>query len=92
MAKWMKLEPGTMPPVRHGRRFLLMRGMDPDDQIMNTAVRVQFDGKEPYIRYIGYIGPGEFGWRILPEDEYRDCLWQEIEYPEAEGRDKIGIC
>lgn len=82
MAEWKRLNKRNMPPIDNHRRFLLCRGYkDQADQIMDAAVRVQFDEKEPYIRYIGHIGNGEFGWRILPEKEYRDCLWQEIEYP-----------
>ena len=80
MAKWMKLEPGTMPPVRNDKRFLLIRGTDPDDRILCVAARVQYDGKDPYIRYIG----GENGWRILPEEEYGECLWEDVAYPDED--------
>ena len=81
MAQWHKFTKKTMPEV-NGKTFLICRGYkDPDDQIMCTAKRVQYDGNEPYIRYIGHIGYGEFGWKKLPKEEYFDTVWQEIDYP-----------
>lgn len=80
MAQWQKLTKKTMPPVG-GKTFLLCRGYkDKADKIMCTAKRVEYNG-ETYIRYIGHLGYGEFGWKELPETEYRDTLWQEIDYP-----------
>ena len=81
MAEWHKFTKRTMPEV-NGKTFLLCRGYkDPDDQIMCTAKRVQILDEKPYIRYIGHHGQGEFGWRVLPEEEYKDTLWREIDYP-----------
>ena len=81
MTEWHKFTKKTMPEV-NGKTFLICRGYkDPDDQIMCTAKRVQILDEKPYIRYIGHHGQGEFGWRILPEEEYKDTLWQEIDYP-----------
>lgn len=75
---WKILEKKSMPAVDNHRSFLLCRGaFDPDDQLMSTAKRVQYDGKDPYIWYMR----GAEGWAVLPEDQYRDCLWKEIEYP-----------
>lgn len=82
MMEWKRLTKATMPPVSNEKFFLICRGYkNPADKIMCTAKRVQYDGNEPYIRYIGHIGYGEFGWRELPNEEYRDTVWQEIDYP-----------
>lgn len=79
---WKPFSDDSMPPVNNGKYFLICRGYrNPADQIMCTAKRVQYGDHAPYIRYIGYHGQGEFGWRVLSEDEYRDTVWQEIEYP-----------
>ena len=76
--EWKRLAPGSMPPVDRHRRFLLMNGLDPADQIMCVAVRRQYGGKEPYILFIG----GENGWDLLDEEQYPDCMWMEIPYPD----------
>lgn len=79
MAEWKELKNGTMPPVDNLKRFLLLRGKDPGDQLVNIAARVYYEDtkEEPYIRYVHNIK----GWTLLKKKEYKDCLWQEIEYP-----------
>ena len=83
MAEWHKFTKDTMPPVNNGEWFLICRGYrEPGGGVMSTAKRVQYDGDEPYIRYIGWVGgDSKFDWVILEPEEYRKCLWQEIEYP-----------
>jgi hypothetical protein len=70
-----------MPEV-NGKTFLICRGFkNQEDQLVNTARRVQYGDREPYIRYCGHIGGSEFGWRVLEEAEYENTVWQEINLP-----------
>lgn len=74
--EWERMKPGTMPEI-NGPRFLLIRGVhDTDGGILCVARCVQYQSA-PFIHYIG----GENGWKELPESEYSECLWQEVELP-----------
>ena len=80
---WKPFNKKSMPPVNNGKYFLICRGYrEPGGGVMEVAKRVQYDDDEPYIRYIGFVGGNNrFDWVILEPEDYRKCLWQEIEYP-----------
>lgn len=80
---WNKLKEDTMPPVNSGKYFLVCRGYkEPGGGVMDVAKRVQYEGDEPDIWYIGFVGGNaRFDWTILPPEDYKKCLWQEIKYP-----------
>jgi hypothetical protein len=80
MAQWHKFTRKTMPPV-NGKTFLICRGYKNDDDKLMFVAKWDDSSLGQYIRYCGHLGGGVFGWRILHINEYRDTLWQEIEYP-----------
>ena len=77
MTEYKKLTGKTMPPIDNRKRFILWRGVrDTDGGFPSTAKRVQYNDNEPYIRFETING-----WKVLSPDEYKDCLWAEIETP-----------
>ena len=76
--EWHKFTKKTLPEVSNDRYFLLYRGKnDPGGGVMCLAKRVQYDGKEPYIRFITPFD----GWELFDHAEWRSSLWSEIDYP-----------
>ena len=79
MSEWKRLNKRSMPPVDKDHEFLLARGVKTDPTpIIQIAKRVfRYGTNEPYIRFVKPFD----GWCVLPEEDYKNCLWMEIKYP-----------
>ena len=75
--EYRKLKKESMPPVDNGTRFLLWRGvLDDDGGFPAIAKRVQYGDNPPYIMFETIKG-----WKVLQREEYKECLWTDIETP-----------
>ena len=81
--EWHKLTKKNMPPVDNENSFLLWLGANEDGGFPVLGKRVQYDGKEPYIRYITPTG-----WQVLEESDFRGFLWAPIDPPEQAIRQR----
>ena len=75
--EWHKLTKRSLPPVDNRKRFLLWLGAHEDGGFPVVAAHVQYDGNPAYIRYVTMKG-----WKVLEEEDFRGCMWAEIEPPE----------
>jgi hypothetical protein len=76
--EYKKLTKKTLPPIDNRKRFLLWRdARSTDGGFATVAQRVQYNDNAPYIRYVKPFK----GWKVLRPDDYRNCLWAEIETP-----------
>lgn len=77
MMEWHKLTKKSLPPVDNRQRFLLWRGVNEDGGFPVLAAHVQYSDNPSYIRYVTMKG-----WKLLEEEDFRGCMWAEIEPPE----------
>lgn len=75
--EYRKLKNDSLPPIDNRKRFILWRGvLDDDGGFPAIAKRVQYGDNPPYIMFTTIKG-----WKALQREEYKECLWSEIETP-----------
>lgn len=74
--QYNRLTKETMPPLFVP--LVIWRGVNESDGgVCVMGKRVQYDGKEPYIRF---VIPD--GWKVLEEKEWRHVRWAAVEHPD----------